>query len=155
MRETTIKDDLTGTVLASATETTVTVGTATGKLDLGADALAALVALANGEGPAKLWALAPVTAPPAKSRSKSRAKTASGNKIAADGSDAETVRTWAKENSVAVSERGRVGKDTVKAYDAAHPAGTAASAPQSPAPATDAGKATTGKPDAKKSLASV
>lgn len=154
MRETTIKDDLTGTVLASATETTLTVGTVTGKLDLGADALAALVALANGEGPAKLWALAPVTAP-AKPARKTRSKSgASGNKIAADGSDAETVRTWAKENNVAVSERGRVGKDTVKAYDAAH-AASPASAPQSPATAADAGKATTGKPTGSKALASV
>lgn len=153
MRETTIKDDLTGNPITDATETTLAINGKSGsvKLDLGPDALAALTALANGEGASKLWALAPAPAAPAKSARKPRKSAASGNAVAADGSDAEAVRAWCREHGVTVSERGRVNKDAVKAYDAAH----AASGPESPATAPAATPAATGKPSGSKSLASV
>ena len=119
MKITMTRDDVTGAELTESQEIKITVGDASGTLDLGPDSFAALVSLANGEGPAKLAALlAPHVAPVKRGRKTSG--TRDGKPDATTGATPDEIRTWAKSQGIAVNERGRVPADVRERYRDAH-----------------------------------
>lgn len=128
MKITTTRDDITGRELTESQETKITVGDVTGTLDLSPDSLAALLALASGEGPAKLTAL---LAPPVPFTARRTRKGSGGNRDGkpdpVTGATPEEIRAWAEQQGITVSKRGRVPSDVRDRYITAH-GGNAASA---------------------------
>jgi hypothetical protein len=64
----------------------------------------------------------PASAKPSRSSRATAAKPRRGRsgRTGASGRDLSVVRAWAHEQGIAVSERGRVARDVLDAYDAAH-----------------------------------
>jgi Lsr2 len=135
MRVTTINDDVTGLPVTDATEVKITIDGVTGTLDLSAESLAALRALAAGDGASALAALlAPPESTAKTSRPRSGKRSGDAKPVAGTDAPVDEIRAWAKGNGFTVNDRGRVPKDAVAAFIAAHtvkPA-TAPTAPVAP-----------------------
>jgi hypothetical protein len=119
----TADDDLTGNSVVDAQEIKITIGDASGSLDLGPDSLDALTSLVNGEGPDKLRALLAPPVIPAKRASGKRSGSRDGNP------ETTAIRQWAIEHGHAVNARGRVPAEVRAAYNAAHGAKPAITTP--------------------------
>lgn len=132
-----IVDDITGTEVTESEKIKLAVGDVTGTLDLSPESLAALRALASGDGAGALTALlAPTTVRTSKPRTggkRSRDSAPDGETLMT----AEEMRAWGREHGYVVNERGRVPKE-VKAAILTARAGKPALAAVSAAPAAPA-----------------
>lgn len=124
MKITSTRDDVTGAELAESQEIKLTVGDASGTLDLGPDSIAALTALVNGEGSGLLAALLAPAGPAVRQRrgsaSASRGGSRDGKPDPATGATPEEIRAWATSQGIAVNSRGRVPADVREKYRLAH-----------------------------------
>lgn len=135
MKITMTRDDVTGAELADSQEIPIKVGDVSGTLDLGPDSLAALISLANGEGPGKLAALLAPVAPVRRGRkSGSGSGARDGKPDPVTGASPDDIRKWAATQGITVNARGRVPAEVREKYRVAHagkPAPATASAPAS------------------------
>lgn len=65
-------------------------------------------------------ALKPYIAAARKARPTTRNRRSAGTATTPRRKDLSDIRTWAKENNLPVSDRGRVASNTIEQYDAAH-----------------------------------
>ena len=133
MKITMTRDDVTGAELTDSQEVPIKVGDVSGTLDLGPDSLAALISLANGEGPGKLSALlAPMTPARRGRKPGSGSGARDGKPDPVTGASPDDIRKWAATQGITVNARGRVPADVREKYRVAHASGPApASAPAS------------------------
>lgn len=132
---TTVTDDLTGATVTESdvTETTITVGELSGKLDLTAESLSALSALVKGDGADALRALLSAKQNGKRSGGSGR----SSEFVTGTTVTASEIRAWQAANGKNANKSGRIGADAVAEYLAANPDKRANA--EATEPAADAG----------------